>query len=341
MANELNVSLGQTGLTVTAQLYAAGAAVGSAISMAEIANQGGIYTGAMPGATAAADYGIQFFAGGIVRGSGRINWNGTSEVIVTTPPTVAAIRTEMDTNSIKLANLDATISSRLAASGYTAPTTPPTVAAIRTEMDTNSIKLANLDATISSRLAASGYTAPTTPPTVAAIRTEMDINSTKLDVAVSTRMAAGGGGGGGLVTGFSSDALNQLAGLTIAVQLPSNVSASQGTIELTAGDDYLLAISRSFSITLTGTLPDMSGAAHAYLALTTARRVVRVYEVTIVSTTSTTLVLRVELTATQTSALELGVGTWEPQCVTAAGLKWSVPSPVANPFVLLVDARPS
>jgi hypothetical protein len=53
-----------------------------------------------------------------------------------------------------LDNLDATVSSRLATSGYTAP---PTVAAIRTEMDTNSTKL---DATVSSRLAAASYTAP-------------------------------------------------------------------------------------------------------------------------------------------------------------------------------------
>ena len=40
------------------------------------------------------------------------------------------------------------------------PAAAPTAAAIRTEMDSNSTKLANLDATVSSRLAASGYTAP-------------------------------------------------------------------------------------------------------------------------------------------------------------------------------------
>jgi hypothetical protein len=62
----------------------------------------------------------------------------------------------LDTNSVKLANLDATVSSRLAAAGYTAPTIPPTAALIRAELDTNSTRLANLDATISSRLAASG-----------------------------------------------------------------------------------------------------------------------------------------------------------------------------------------
>lgn len=48
----------------------------------------------------------------------------------------------------KLDNLDTTVSSRLASGSYT---TPPTVTAIRTEMDTNSTKLANLDAAVSSR----------------------------------------------------------------------------------------------------------------------------------------------------------------------------------------------
>lgn len=64
------------------------------------------------------------------------------------------------TRATNLDNLDTTVSSRLATSGYTAPSTPPTVAAIRTEMDSNSTKLANLDATVSSRLASGSYTAP-------------------------------------------------------------------------------------------------------------------------------------------------------------------------------------
>jgi len=52
-------------------------------------------------------------------------------------------------------NLDAATSTRLASSGYTAPSAAPTVVQIRTEMDANSTKLANLDTTVSSRLASS------------------------------------------------------------------------------------------------------------------------------------------------------------------------------------------
>lgn len=98
--------------------------------------------------------------------------------------TVAARPTNpLLTSDSRLNNLDATISSRLATAGYTAPTTPPTVAQIRTEIDTNSTKL---DVAVSTRLASASYT---TPPTAAAVRAEIDANSTKLDVAVGTRAA--------------------------------------------------------------------------------------------------------------------------------------------------------
>jgi hypothetical protein len=97
-----------------------------------------------------------------------------------------AVRTELAT---ELGRVDAAVSTRLAAAGYTAPTTPPTAAAIRAEMDTNSTKLANLDATISSRLAAASYSAP---PSTAAIRTELSVELARLDVAVSTRLAPSG-----------------------------------------------------------------------------------------------------------------------------------------------------
>lgn len=78
----------------------------------------------------------------------------------TTPPTVVAIRTEMDSNSTKLANLDATISSRA------------TPAQVNTEADTaladvglTTTITGRIDAAISTRLATAGYTVP---PTAAA-----------------------------------------------------------------------------------------------------------------------------------------------------------------------------
>ena len=96
-------------------------------------------------------------------------WSASSRTLTTSSgPTAVEIRQEMDANSTKLANLDASISSRLADADYVAPTSAPTVADIRAEL---AVELARLDASVSSRLAGSSYTAPTTPPTAAEITT--------------------------------------------------------------------------------------------------------------------------------------------------------------------------
>ena len=115
----------------------------------------------------------------------------TAYVAPIAPPTVVQIRQEMDTNSAKLSNLDAAVSTRLATSSYTAP---PTVSAIQsglaTHADVTTIEAAI--ATLGSPLQATAYVLPSAPPTVVQIRQEMDSNSTKLsnlDAAVSTRLA--------------------------------------------------------------------------------------------------------------------------------------------------------
>jgi len=117
-------------------------------------------------------------------------------------PTVVQIRTELDSNSTKLANLDATISSRLAPSGTLAVVTTltnaptvPTAAAIATQVRTElATELARVDAAVSTRLATSGYTAPSTAPTAAAnasaVRTELATELARVDVATSTRLAS-------------------------------------------------------------------------------------------------------------------------------------------------------
>jgi hypothetical protein len=152
MPNELNIAL-KTGLTVTAQRYQAGAAVGSAISCPESGSTG-FYSGNMSGS--AGTYQVAFRAAGANVGSGIIVWDGTAEVAV---PSVVQIRTEMDSNSTKLANLDATVSSRLAPSGTLATVTTltnaptvPTAAAIASQVRTElSVELGRVDQAISTR----------------------------------------------------------------------------------------------------------------------------------------------------------------------------------------------
>jgi hypothetical protein len=85
-------------------------------------------------------------------------------------PTVVQIRTELDSNSAKLANLDATISSRSTLTTGDLPSVP-SAASVATAVRTELTEISNLDATISSRLADADYT---TPPTTAQIATAVE-----------------------------------------------------------------------------------------------------------------------------------------------------------------------
>ena len=93
MANEISVALGQTGLAVTARLYLDGVLDGNIVACDEVTGAGGLYIGDMPAAGAGV-YQIMFYADGVLRGAGSIDWTGSIEALV---------------------------SSRLAASAYTAP----------------------------------------------------------------------------------------------------------------------------------------------------------------------------------------------------------------------------
>jgi hypothetical protein len=75
----------------------------------------------------------------------------------------SAVRTELT----ELSNLDASVSSRLAGSAYTAPTSAPSASAVATAVRTElGTELGRIDQSISSRLASADYT---TPPTTAQI----------------------------------------------------------------------------------------------------------------------------------------------------------------------------
>lgn len=81
--NELSATLGQTGLTVTARLYLGGSLQPQIISCAEVIGAGGLYIGNMP-SVAAGYYDVIFYANGVTRACGPIDWNGTSEVRLAT-----------------------------------------------------------------------------------------------------------------------------------------------------------------------------------------------------------------------------------------------------------------
>jgi hypothetical protein len=81
MANELNTAQATSGLTITAQLFQTGAAVGSAITCAEVGSSR-FYSANMPVITAGT-YQVVFYQSGVTPlSSGTIAWNGTAEILV-------------------------------------------------------------------------------------------------------------------------------------------------------------------------------------------------------------------------------------------------------------------
>jgi hypothetical protein len=100
-----------------------------------------------------------------------------------TIPSATDIRTELDTNSTKLANLDATVSSRLAAASYTAPANSD-ITAIKSKTDNLPSDPADqslLEAAIA------GVTAPSASTVATAVRSELATELAHLDADISTR----------------------------------------------------------------------------------------------------------------------------------------------------------
>lgn len=135
MPNELNIALATTGLTVTAQRYQAGAAVGSAISLTEVASSG-FYSGNMAGSSGT--YQLAFRAAGANVGSGSIVWDGTAEVASSAPSAAqnAAAVWGTATKEITGGTVDT----------LTNAPSVPSAASIRAEIDSNSTQLAAIKA---------------------------------------------------------------------------------------------------------------------------------------------------------------------------------------------------
>lgn len=193
MPNELNIALATTGLTVTAQPYQNGAAVGSAISCPETGSTG-FYSGNMAGS--AGTYQIAFRASGANVGSGSIVWDGTAEVATSTL-TAAQVNAEADTaladvglTSTVTGRIDAAISSRLSPSGTLAVVTTLTNAPTSV---TPSDIWSHATRTITGGVVDTLTNAPTVPTAAAIasqVRTELSVELGRVDAAVSSRATA-------------------------------------------------------------------------------------------------------------------------------------------------------
>ena len=182
MANELNIAL-STGLTVTAQRYQSGAAVGSAISCPETGSTG-FYSGNMAGS--AGTYQLAFLAAGANVGSGSIVWDGTAEIASSTL-TQSNVQSALTAQGLTTAragnldNLDATVSSRLSPSGTLATVTTLTNAPASV---TPSDIWSHASRTITGGTVDT-LTNALSVPSAASIRAEIDSNSTQLSAIKS------------------------------------------------------------------------------------------------------------------------------------------------------------
>ena len=142
-----------------------------------------------------------------------------------TVPSVIQIRQEMDSNSTKLANLDATVSSRLASSAYSAA---PTTAQIATAVEGSLLNEADGQAVLNAIVGAIGNTNLSEVSLVAAVRADLERVGGKIDSIPAAPTAAAN------ATAVWSAATKQITGgtvdtLTNSPSVPSAASIASAT----------------------------------------------------------------------------------------------------------------
>ncbi|MDZ4771075.1 MAG: hypothetical protein SGJ24_18290 [Chloroflexota bacterium] len=197
--------------------------------------------------------------------------------------------------------------------GYGLAVSPPTAAAIRAEMDVNSTKL---DAAVSSRLAASAYTAP---PQVGAIADAVWDEASGDHVAAGStgaRLTAAGATGdplenpvpGAYLPGTAGAQIARIGSAEVGVSSPVSVT---GKVTLYRGKDYAIADGTALTFSSASVLAlaivtlDVSGSSFAG----------------VVSGSAGAWVIRVGLTAAQTTAMAVGVYAYELVATLASGRK--------------------
>jgi hypothetical protein len=134
-------------------------------------------------------------------------------------PTTAAIRTEMDANSTKLANLDATVSSRSTYNGADTSGTTTLLSRLTTGRAGN---LDNLDATVSSRPTAAEIAAAVWAAATRTLTTAIDNSST-------IAAAVWGYATGRTITGGTVDTLTNAPSVPSAATIASQVRTELAT----------------------------------------------------------------------------------------------------------------
>jgi hypothetical protein len=157
-----------------------------------------------------------------------------------TVPSVVQIRTEMDSNSTKLANLDATVSSRLASSAYSAA---PTAAQIATAVEGSLLNEADGQAVLNAIVGAIGNTNLSEVSLVAAVRADLERVGGKIDSIPTTAAPTAAANATAVwsaasktITGGTVDTLTNAptvpTAAAIATQVRSELSVELGRVDV-------------------------------------------------------------------------------------------------------------
>ncbi len=224
----------------------------------------------------------------------------------------------------------------------TPPTAGQIAAAITSDGKTiDQTKIANLDATISSRLAAAGYTAPPSTSSIASTVWGLDVSAYTTAGQAGTCLRSAGSAGdpwasavatygagtfGNVIQSISSHTALLTAPATLTV---SNPVATGGAVSIFRGDDYSAADGRALAFTLAGySGPSLAGAATSLYLIPRADWERGTGRATLAAAASvagtTTLTLSVALTAAQTASLAANptqqyTYIYQIRSVTAAG----------------------
>ena len=200
----------------------------------------------------------------------------------TAAPTAVQVRQEMDANSTKLANLDATVSSR---STYAGGDTSGTTTLLSRLTSTRAGNLDSLDATVSSRLASASYTSPPSAASVASavwaaltsgLNTANSIGAllvANINASISSRSTYDGSDTSGTTTLLSRLTSTRATGLDNLDTAVSSRLASSGYTAPPSASSIATAVWANTTRTLTTAIDNSATIAAAVWAYASGRTI--------------------------------------------------------------------
>ena len=200
----------------------------------------------------------------------------------------------------------------------------PTAAGVRSEMDANSTKLANLDAAVTSRLAGATYSAPPSAASVAdAVWDEATADHAATGTTGKALANAGSAADpltnivpGTYASGTAGAALGHIGSGQITT---TSIVAQSGNVTTVAGDDYNATDGRAIDWTdSSASWPDLTGAS-ILVTVKSGSTTLMAKAGSVVTPTGAGKQVRVQPTAADTRAIGVGTYDFDVQATLSSG----------------------